>query len=247
MTRTYSQCYEDTKNPSCIDLILTSEARSFQSTCVIETGLSGSHRMTISVLKMHFHKLPPKVISDRDFKNFGNERFMNSLQSALHNQNGDYVKNPDLFFNICHEILNRHEPRKKNYIHRNNTLFMTKALPKALMQRTCLRSNFLKRPTNQNRLKLYRTRYFCLSLLRKEQKEYFANLNEKGITNNRKFWYTVKPFLSNIIKSTENIIFANKRITSDEVEVANTLNNFLSNMKNIKLPEYYVEDKLSHS
>ena len=32
------------------------------------------------------------------------------------------------------------------------------------------------------------------------------------------------------------------------MEVANTLNNFFSNIiKNLKLPEYYVEDKLSHS
>ena len=37
----------------------------------------------------------------------------------------------------------------------------------------------------------------------------------------------------------------NERITSDE---ANTLNDFLSNIiKNLKLPEYYVKDKLSHS
>ena len=40
----------------------------------------------------------------------------------------------------------------------------------------------------------------------------------------------------------------NERITSDEVEVANTVNKFFSNIiKNLKLPEYYVEDKLSHS
>ena len=39
---------------------------------------------------------------------------MNSLQSALNNQNGDYVKNPNLFFNFCHEILNKHALRKKS-------------------------------------------------------------------------------------------------------------------------------------
>ena len=85
--------------------------------------------------------------------------------------------------------------------------------------------------------------------MRKEQKEYFANLNEKDTTNNRKFWYTVKPFLLDKIKSRENsILVNNERITSDKVEVANTLNNFVSNIiKNLKLPEYYVEDKLSHS
>ena len=39
----------------------------------------------------------------------------------------------------------------------------------------------------------------------------------------------------------------NEKITSNAVEVANTLNNFLSNfIKNLKIPEYYVEDKLPH-
>ena len=38
------------------------------------------------------------------------------------------------------------------------------------------------------------------------------------------------------------------KITSDEMELANTLNNFFSNIiENLKIPEYYVDDKLSHS
>ena len=73
---------------------------------------------------------------------------MNSLQSTLNNQNGDYVKNPDLFFNICHEVLNKHAPRKKKHIRRNNKPVMTKVLSKAIMQRTRLRNKVLKNPTN---------------------------------------------------------------------------------------------------
>ena len=48
------------KNPeehSCIDLILTNRPNSFQTTCVIETGLSDFYRMTVSVLKMRFRIL----------------------------------------------------------------------------------------------------------------------------------------------------------------------------------------------
>ena len=143
---------------------------------------------------MHFRKLQPKVIRYKDFKNFENEMFMNSLQSALNNQNGDFVKIPDLFFNICHEVLNKHAPRKKKYIRGNNKPFMTKALSKTIMQRTRLRNKFLKNPTNQNRLSYTNQINFCSSLLRKEKKEHFANLNEDDLTDNRKFWYTVKLF-----------------------------------------------------
>ena len=64
--------FKNPENPSCTDLILTNKPRSFQTKCVIETGLSDFHRMTISVPKMNFRKLPPKVIDHRDFKKFDN-------------------------------------------------------------------------------------------------------------------------------------------------------------------------------
>ena len=225
---------------------LTNKTRSFQSTCVIETELSDFHRMTISVLKMYFRKLPLKVISYWDFKNFENERFITSLQSTLESQNIYYIKNPDLFFEICQKVLNHHAPRKKRYIRGNNKPFMNKALSKAIMQRTRFRNKFLKNPTTENRLIYNRQRNFCLSFLRKKKTEYFANLNETDITDNRTFWHIVQPFLSDKIKSRENITLVNnEKITSKEVEVANTLNNFFSTIiKNLKIPEYYAENSL---
>ena len=52
-------CYKNRKNSSYIDLILRNKAKSFQSTCAMETGLSDFQRMTISLLKINFrrHKL----------------------------------------------------------------------------------------------------------------------------------------------------------------------------------------------
>ena len=76
-------CFKNPENHSCTVLILTSKSLSFQTECVIETGLSDFHRMTISVLKIYFRKLPPKVINYRDFKKFSNERFISSLHYIL--------------------------------------------------------------------------------------------------------------------------------------------------------------------
>ena len=47
-----------------------------------------------------------------------------------------------------------------------------------------------------------------------EKKEYSAKLNEKEIIDNGKFWHTVKPFLSDKVKSKETIVLVN----SDNVE-----------------------------
>ena len=113
-------CFKNPENTSCIDLILTNKPRSFQSICVIETGLSDFHRMTVSVLKTDFRKLPPKVVTYRDFKKFGNERFMVFLKLTLNSQDVDYTKNPQLFFELCRNELEHHAPRKKKYIRRNN-------------------------------------------------------------------------------------------------------------------------------
>ena len=105
-------CYKHSEISSCIDLILTNKTKSFQSACALETGSSDCYRMIISVIKMHFRKLP-QVISYRGFKKFENARFMNSLQSALKSQDNESVKNPHLSFNICQKVLNHHAPRKK--------------------------------------------------------------------------------------------------------------------------------------
>ena len=107
-------CFKNTESPSCIDLILTNKPRSFQSTCVMETRLSNFHRMTVSVLKKYFRKLLPKVITYRDFKKFENERFIDSLKSTLNNQDGDYTKNPQQFFELCQNELEYYAPRKKS-------------------------------------------------------------------------------------------------------------------------------------
>ena len=82
-------CFKNPENPSCIDLILTNKPRFFQTKCVNETGLSDFCRMTVFVLKMHFRKLPPKVTNYRDFKKFGNERFMDYLHCNLSEEQTD--------------------------------------------------------------------------------------------------------------------------------------------------------------
>ena len=126
-------CFKNLEKPSCIDLILTNRSRSFQSTCAVETGLSDFHKMTKSVLKMHFRRLPPKRISYRDFKKIDNEKYMNSLQSVLFDPHVDCnISDPDVFFQKCQIVLDNHAPQKKKYVHGNHKLFMNKRLSKAV-------------------------------------------------------------------------------------------------------------------
>ena len=56
---------------------------SLQSAWAVGTGLSNFHRMTVSVLEAHFRKFLPRIISYRDFSDYKNTNFINSL-NELH-------------------------------------------------------------------------------------------------------------------------------------------------------------------
>ena len=147
-------CFKNPKKLSCIDLILTNRPKSFQSTCVIETGLSDFHRMAVSALKMQFRKLPPKVITYRNFSNYDNANFINSLNDVVNeHENREHLLNdPDCFYKVCAEVLNRHSPQNKKIARGNNKQFMNKTLSQPVLQRTKLRNKFLKDPTKHNEI-----------------------------------------------------------------------------------------------
>ena len=55
-------CYKNPHNPTCIDLILTNNPRTFQSTCVTEIGLSDFHLMTLTFMRKTFKKQRTRII-----------------------------------------------------------------------------------------------------------------------------------------------------------------------------------------
>ena len=157
-------------------------------------------------------KLLPKVITYRNFSYYDNANFISSLSdvSNEHKNQEHLLNDPDRFHKVCAEILNRHAPLKKKYVRGNNKPFMNKTLSQAIMQRTKLRNKFLKDPTKHNKISYTKQRNWCVLLLRKEKKEYFVNLNEKDIIDNKKFYQTVKPFLPEKLKSREKNNFSGK-------------------------------------
>ena len=104
-------CFKNPENPTCIDLILTNKPLSFKNTYVIETELSDFHKMVLAVLKMHFPKMKPQVITYRKYKDFHNETFLDSLKQEL-NVQGQFLneKGLDAFSTICTEIFDKHAP-----------------------------------------------------------------------------------------------------------------------------------------
>ena len=102
-----------------------------------------------------------------------------------------------------------------------------------------------KRSDEYNR-KYSKQRSYCVSLLRKTKENYYNNLNEKKITDNKTFWKTVKPFLSDKTPSDEKITLIEKdKIIKTDSKTANVLNTFFSTIiSNLNIPEYPVSDPI---
>ena len=100
----------------------------FQSTCVIETGLSDSHLMTVTVIRKTFKKMCLKarktfllkVINYRSHRDLSNETFRVSLINNLSNE--VFVNNDDELENFCKismDTFNLFVPIKKKYARGN--------------------------------------------------------------------------------------------------------------------------------
>ena len=78
----------------------------------------------------------------------------------------------------------------------------------------------------------------CLSS-KKIEKEYYSNLNVKDITNNKKFWKTIKPLFSDKTKSAVSIALKdNNKIVGSQNEVANIFKDYFSKIvSSLQVPE----------
>ena len=76
-------CFKNPDKPKSIDLMLTNRNRSFQNSCVIDTGLPHFHKITVTVLRSHLNKLGPKIIHYRDYKIFSNDAFRSEEPTKL--------------------------------------------------------------------------------------------------------------------------------------------------------------------
>ena len=78
---------------------------------------------------------------------------------------------------------------------------MNETLSKVIMLRIKLRNKSFKIRTDENKTNYVKQQNLCVSLLRKTQREYYSNLDEKNICGNKTFWKVAKPMLYKKIKS----------------------------------------------
>ena len=72
-------CYKNPGKFLCIDLLLTNEPKSFQSSSVGEMGLSDFHKMAVTLMKTTLEKLKPKVTYFSKWSELANQKFKTQL------------------------------------------------------------------------------------------------------------------------------------------------------------------------
>ena len=105
------------------------------------------------------------------------------------------------------------------------------------MHRSRLKNTYIRKRIDKNWENYKKQRNFCIDLLCKTKTEYFKNLNVKDLSDNRKFWKTIKPYFSNKGLNSIKLLLKKKgNLVSDEKELATIMNNFFINItKDVEL------------
>ena len=225
-------CFQS-NNPSQIDLILTNQESMYTFSNTFETGLSNHHKFVSTISKSGSFKGTPRK-GYRFYKSFNIDNFKSILNQKLNNLSSTIYDNIEETFL---SLLNKHAPHKKKILRHNNGPFMTKELQKEIMKRSKLKNKYNKKRNYENWFLYKKQRNYCLSLMKKTKKAYFAKLNIKEIGDNKTFWKTVRPYFSDKDnKSSKITLFENNIVIADEKRVAELMNKYFVNItKNLNL------------
>ena len=176
------------------------------------------------MLKISVPKNKPLQTNYKNYKHFNEYSFHEDLKLAFSNTD---IQTCEEFQEIFMNLLDHHEPLKKEILRANNASYVTKQPRKTIMKRFQLEKIHWKTLTEKS-LKEYQKQSNYVSKLNKTQnKMFFNSLNTSLVSDNRKFWKNIKPLSSNTGNYGDNIkLVENEEIINDDTKVAEELINF---------------------
>ena len=219
------------KNGTCIDLILSNQKSLFQHTNIFETGLSDHLMLIYTMLKTTYQHLPPSNIKYRCYKNFNTNYFLEELQFVTsYLPVGNYTE----FDNAFKSVLDKHAPLKTKFIRGNNKPHMTKALRKAIMKRSHLKSIANKTKKSNDMQAYKKQRNVVVNLNKKAKRNLFNSIEVSPNQGSKTFWKVCKPLLST--KSNSGVgrilLIENNDILSDDKSIATVFNEYFNCITN---------------
>ena len=139
--------------------------------------------------------------------------------------------------NVPFKIRDKYAPLKKRYVRANQSPFMNKKLSKEITKRSCLRNKFLNTKSDIDRKAYNKQRNYVASLLRNEEKIFYSNLDTKVVIDNRTFWKTVKPFLSEkVTKHSKINLVEDDKIISRDDQIAKKFSEYFISIPILNMP-----------
>ena len=186
---------------------------------------------------MYHSKQKPSIIHYRKFKDFNNDAFIKDLKTLLSKSFNEETNPFQALRESVNATLEKHAPSKTRYTSANQAPYMNKKLSKEIMKRSRLRNKFLNTKSDLDRKAYNKQRNYMVSLLRKEKKEFDGNLNINVLTQNKTFWKTVKPFLTEKSKKVSKItLIEDNQIILEDKQIANIFNEYFISIPILNMP-----------
>ena len=108
--------------------------------------------------------------------------------------------------------------------------YMQKKLWPVCLKTATGRKNRKTKKGNVNWYNCTKQSHFCVKLLRKTKQDYLNNTDIKCVSDNKKFWKTIKPYFSNKRLNSNKILWSEKRFVKDPIAVETTMNDYFVNI-----------------
>ena len=124
------------------------------------------------------------------------------------------------------KVLDKHASLETKRVRGNQSPFMTKELSKVVMNKSKTRNKYIKQLSRENFLAIKTAKNYSNNLTRTTKKNFFQNVTKSGFASDKKFWNTVKPFLTNKgFLTDDNIsIKVNDDLVAEKTKLANLFN-----------------------
>ena len=166
------------------------------------------------------------IIKYRSCKKFDNNLFRNDLLNELLSKNVQ-TKHLNSFKSTVQYIFDRHAPLKEKHVRCNQAAFVNKKLRQAIVTRSKLLDKFRQERAISSHVAHKKQRNMCVKLLRKTKKDFFSNFDVKGLTDNKQFWKTVKPCLTDkTLKDKRITLTENEKVVSDKRKLVKIFNEY---------------------
>ena len=134
------------QNPSCIELLLTSDSYAFQQITTVCSGFSDCHKIVLTVLKTSILKSNSRQITYKNNKKFDSLKFNNELKNVLMKENIVNFNNWEVFESFRY----KHAPLKRKLLKTNHASHVSKSLRKTIIKRSYLEKVYFKSRTENS-------------------------------------------------------------------------------------------------